>query len=146
MVGDTRGHTASCVIVCPVLGDLVFVVEHPQGHRDQRLKKRPTQLRNDVVDMSGHTYPNLSRNEAVALELSQRHREHSSRYSGNVFEQIGKSLRLACQMRDGQHGPLIGDAIQDAQGKFPFGPPKHGAHVIATLVIDRHDSYFTQPE
>src|ERR1700730_17078722 len=101
--------------------------------RIDRLDERRAQRRQAVLDRHGYGRVGGAPDDAVALEMAQRHREHALADVGQRASDVHEALGPAVQEGDDEHRPLVANAVEDVAD-----PPADGL----TELVPRSSYFF----
>src|SRR5438270_9915129 len=106
--------------------DLAFVLRAPADQRIDRVDERLAERRQTILDRHRDGWVGGALDDAVALEVAQRDREHTladARYrAADVHEAPG----AAVQQVDDEQRPFIADAVEHVAGHPADGDPLLG--------------------
>ena len=94
-------------------GDLGLMRLGPGDERLDRLEQRGAEGGEFVVDSWRHDGIDGAGDQAVALELAKRDRQHPLADAVDQALQLGEPQRPAVEQGDRQQRPLAGDAVED---------------------------------
>src|SRR3979490_2098591 len=114
-------------VVCGTRRDnLAFVLSAPADQRIDRVDERLAERRQAILDRHRDRWIGGALDDAVALEVAQRDREHAladARYrAADVHEASG----AAVEQVDDEQRPFVADAVEDVAGHPADGDPLLG--------------------
>lgn len=135
MVASVRSfRRIDLVVGRPSLAEAVRVADYPAPERQHSHQQPAAELRQPVIDTGRHLVMVGSGDQPVALEMTQRSRQHALRDSGQSSSQLGVAQRSRRAKRvDHAEGPAVASVGQHLALEPVVRLAERFAHVLRPL-------------
>src|SRR5216684_4916836 len=106
--------------------NLAFVLSAPADKPIDRVDERRAERRQAILDRHRDGWVGGALDDAVALEVAQRDREHALAYAGNRAADVHEAPGAAVQQVDDEQRPFVADAVEHVAGHPTDGDPLLG--------------------
>ena len=129
--GSRDGITVlACVVLESGCSNLASMLDRPAHQTTYRLEQCRTEIGEPIFDLRGNHRVDRAFDEAIALELAKRQRQHALADAFDLPPKFGEAPGALVEHRNHQDRPLVPDPVQDL-------PDLQGLRGIA---IARHNS------
>src|SRR6266851_7114948 len=107
------GFLQSCVVCGTRRGDFAFVLSGPADQGNDRVDERRAERRQTILNRHGDGWVGSALDDAVALEVAQRDREHALADVGYRAADVHEAHGAAGQQVEDEQRPFVADAVED---------------------------------